>query len=182
MLLVTGFGSIESAVDQRVDDFRFLNDQPVRRRMEGDEFFIAEGYVSIDRLIESGHRLRSVLLSPSRVERFRPHFAMLAEHDVPVFVAERPVMAEIVGFDLHRGVLASAFRRPLPTVAELATSARRLVVLENLNDGENVGAIARAAPASARRTLSKGSGSAIRPCWLRSRAGPRRRRAGNIRR
>lgn len=139
--------AISDAADIRVDDYRFLNDQAVRRRMEGDEYFIAEGYVSIDRLVESGHRLRSVLLSPSRVDRFRPHFDHLNEHGVSVFVAERPVMAQIVGFDLHRGVLASATRKPLPTVAELAETTTRLVVLENLNDGENVGAIARAARA-----------------------------------
>ena len=132
--------------DRRLDDYRSLNDQAFRRRYEGDEIFIVEGYVAIDRLIESGHRVRSVLLAPSRVERFA-HGELLASQSVPVFVADREVMAEVVGFDLHRGVIACAERRPAPTVAELVSTARRLAVLEGLNDNENLGAIARAAKA-----------------------------------
>jgi len=57
------------------------------------------------------------------------------------------VMDRIVGFHLPRGVLVSAYRRSLASVADLAASAKRLVVLEALNDDENVGAIARAARA-----------------------------------
>ena len=57
------------ADDDRLADYHDLNDQTARRKIEGDEFFIAEGYVSIDRLIESGHVLRSVLLPPPRLAR-----------------------------------------------------------------------------------------------------------------
>ena len=132
--------------DPRFDDYRSLNDQSFRRRYEGDEVFVVEGYVAIDRLIESGHPVRSVLLAPSRVERFA-HAESLASLGVPVLVADRDVMAQVVGFDLHRGVVACAERRPAPTVAELVSTARRLAVLEGLNDNENLGAIARAAKA-----------------------------------
>jgi tRNA G18 (ribose-2'-O)-methylase SpoU len=128
-------------------DFRHLNDQAERRRMEGDAFFISEGWMSIDRLIDSGHGFRSVLLSPSRVRRFGPYLARPELAEVPVFVAEAEVMNRIVGFDLPRAVMVSADRRPLATVEELARTATRLVVLEGLNDPENVGAIARAARA-----------------------------------
>ena len=61
---------IDDVADHRLDDYRSLNDQAFRRRYEGDEVFIAEGYVAIERLIESGHGVRSVLLAPSRVDRF----------------------------------------------------------------------------------------------------------------
>lgn len=132
--------------DRRFDDYRSLNDQTFRRRYEGEEIFMVEGYVAIDRLIESGHRVRSVLLAPSRVGRFT-HGELLASQNVPVFVADREVMAAVVGFDLHRGVIACAERRPAATVTELVSTARRLAVLEGLNDNENLGAIARAAKA-----------------------------------
>ena len=56
---------VERSDDPRLDDYRALNDQAFRRRYEGDESFIVEGYVAIDRLIESGHAIRSVLLAPS---------------------------------------------------------------------------------------------------------------------
>ena len=139
--------SVGDADDPRLADFRRLNDQAARRQMEGDEYFLSEGWVSIDRLIDSGHGFRSVLLSPSRVNRFRPFMERPELGGVPVYVAERDVMHDIVGFDLPRAVLVSAFRKPLQSVEHLAATSTRLIVLEALNDDENVGAIARAARA-----------------------------------
>jgi len=138
---------VERADDPRLDDYRALNDQAFRRRYEGDESFIAEGYVAVDRLIESGHEIRSVLLAPSRVERFADNASALAARGVPVYEVDRDVIAAVVGFDLHRGVLASARRRRPLGLEELLRGACRLAVLEGLNDNENLGAIARAAKA-----------------------------------
>ncbi len=142
-----GIITVDDPDDPRLADYRELNNQVVRTAMEGDEFFMAEGYMAIDRLIDSGHRLRSVLLGPTRVKRFVPYLDRPALVGVPVFVAEHDVMERIVGFNLHRGVLASGWRKPYPTVAELASTTSRLAVLEALNDNQNVGAIARAARA-----------------------------------
>jgi len=104
--------------------------------------------VSIDRVIDSGHRLRSVVVTPSRLERLLAGRPEIAQRDVPVFVVDRELLADTVGFDLHRGVVASADRRPVPSVEEIAaSSARRVAVLVGLNDAENVGVIARAARA-----------------------------------
>ena len=139
--------AVSDPADRRLDDYRSLNDQAFRRRYEGDELFIVEGFVAIDRLIESGHTVRSVLLAPSRVERFAHHTESLVAADVPVYVAKRSVIAEMVGFDLHRGVIACAERRSLHGLDELIGGARRIAVLEGLNDNENLGAIARAARA-----------------------------------
>lgn len=139
--------SIGDADDPRVADYRHLNDQAARRAMEGAEFFMSEGWVSIERLLDSGHRFRSALLSPSRVNRFLPFTDRPELEGVPVYVADGPVMDAIVGFHLPRGVLVAANRRPLAAIDHLATTSRRLVVLEALNDDENVGAIARAARA-----------------------------------
>jgi tRNA G18 (ribose-2'-O)-methylase SpoU len=137
---------LSDAGDPRFDDYRSLNDQTFRRRYEGDDIFVVEGYVAIDRLVESGHTVRSVLLAPSRVERFS-HREALASRGIHVFVAARELIAEVVGFDLHRGVVACAERRPAPALGELLATSRRLAVLEGLNDNENLGAIARAAKA-----------------------------------
>lgn len=139
---------IDDPADPRLDDYCLLNDQAARRNREGDEFFIAEGYVSIDRVVDSGHRLRSVLVTPSRVERITDRVPGLADGDTPLYVMTRDLMASAVGFDLHRGVVASAQRRPVLTVADVAASSWNTVaVLEGLNDAENVGVIARAARA-----------------------------------
>lgn len=139
--------TIDDADDPRLADYRRLNDQAARRKMEGDEFFMSEGWKSIDRLIDSGHRFRSALLSPSRVDRFLPFLERPELADVPVYVADEAVMHGIVGFHLPKCVLVSAFRQPLVTIDELAARGSRIVVLEALNDNENVGAIARASRA-----------------------------------
>ena len=144
---VDGVTYLVDPSDPRVDDYRELNSIAVRAEMEGDEFFMGEGYVPIDRMLDSGHRMRSVLLHPKRLKRFIPTMSRPELAGVPVYVAEQEVIAEIVGFNMYRSVLASGFRAPMPTVGDLARSCRRLVVLEALNDDQNVGAIARAARA-----------------------------------
>ncbi|BAN00430.1 TrmH family RNA methyltransferase [Ilumatobacter coccineus] len=139
---------IDDPADPRLDDYCLLNDQAARRNREGDEFFIAEGYVSIDRVVDSGHELRSVLVTPSRVERITERVPGLADGDTPLYVMTRDLMASAVGFDLHRGVVASAQRRPVASIDDVAASNWNTVaVLEGLNDAENVGVIARAARA-----------------------------------
>lgn len=143
---MTGVEQVVEQGDARLDDYRRLNDQRFRRRFEGNTTFVAEGFVAVDRLVESGHEVRSVLLAPSRLDRFT-HLQVMEANGIPVYVAERDVIADVVGFDLHRGVLASAARRPHPPVDDVVDSAARLAVLEGLNDAENLGAIARAARA-----------------------------------
>ena len=139
---------IEDPADPRLGDYALLNKPAVRRQYEADDFFIAEGYVSIDRVVDSGHELRSVIVTPSRVERITERHPQLIDGAVPLYVLRRELLAETVGFDLHRGVVASADRRPVLNTAELAASnAQRIAVLVGLNDAENVGVIARAARA-----------------------------------
>ncbi len=148
---VSGVTYIVDPADPRVDDYRELNSIAVRAEMEvavkGEEYFMGEGYVPIDRMLDSGHRMRSVLLHPKRLTRFVPTMNRPEMVGVPVYVAEQEVIAEIVGFNMYRSCLASGFRAPMPTVGDLASTCRRLVVLEALNDDQNVGAIARASRA-----------------------------------
>lgn len=135
---------ITSADDPRLADYRELKDAAARRRIEGDELFIAEGPTAIERLLASGHRVRSVLVSEAKWERLRE---LLEPLDAPVYVVTVDLLQDIVGFDLHRGAIAAADRRPLPSLDEVLATARRIAVLEGLNDPENLGAIARSARA-----------------------------------
>lgn len=135
---------VPHAEDPRLADYRDLRDTAARRRIEGDEFFIAEGPVAIERMVASGHAVRSVVVSDRKYERLRP---LLDPLDAPTFVVEREVLHDIVGFDLHRGAIAAADRRPHASLGDLMATSRRLAVLEGLNDPENLGAIARSARA-----------------------------------
>jgi tRNA G18 (ribose-2'-O)-methylase SpoU len=135
---------ITSPDDPRVADFVALTDPDGRRIREGGEFFIAEGVTAIERLLESNHRVRSMLLTPQKFDRLAP---LLDDLDAPVYVASKPVMAETVGFALHRGAVAAAQRQTPLTLEETLSTVRRVAVLEGLNDPENLGAIARSARA-----------------------------------
>jgi tRNA G18 (ribose-2'-O)-methylase SpoU len=135
---------IDDPSDPRLADYVELADPTARRRRERDELFVVEGVTAIERLLGSGHRVRSVLVTPQAHARFAGRLDRL---DVPVYVAPKAVLAATVGFNLHRGAVASAERRPLPSIADAIRTARRVAVLEGLNDAENLGAIARSARA-----------------------------------
>jgi tRNA G18 (ribose-2'-O)-methylase SpoU len=135
---------IEDPADPRLADYVALNDVVARRGRESDEFFIAEGPVAIERLLLSDHHVRSVLVSSQKFERLAP---LLQELREPVYVASTAVLKAVVGFDIHRGAVASAHRKPLPTLDVVVTNSRRIAVLEGLNDPENLGLIARSARA-----------------------------------
>ena len=128
--------------DPRLADYRQLNDPAARRRIEGDELFVAEGPVAVERLLASGHRVRSVLLSHDKHARMADLVA-----GTTTYVVARDLLRQIVGFDLHRGAIAAADRQPLPALAEVLATSQRIAVLEGLNDPENLGAIARSARA-----------------------------------
>lgn len=135
---------VEDPDDPRLSDFLALNDAELRRRIEGDRCFVAEGLTVVRRLLVSPHRVRAVLVTPNRLAALAPE---LERCPAPVYVADREVLAAVAGFDLHRGVVASADRPGPPDLADVLRSARALAVLEGLNDSENLGAIARSARA-----------------------------------
>ncbi len=140
---------IDDAADPRVADYVGLKDAALRRWREepgagGPGLFIAEGSLVVRRLLASSYRLRSVLLTP---QRYGPLAPDLADAAAPVYLAGQDVMNAVAGFDIHRGVLASAERRPLPQPPELLVAATRVVVLEDINDHENLGVIFRNAAA-----------------------------------
>jgi tRNA G18 (ribose-2'-O)-methylase SpoU len=131
--------TIDSADDPRIDDYRGL-----KGREESGEYLIAESELVVRRLLTSDHRPRSFLLSPRRYEGLR---AVVDASGAPVYLADPDVMKAIAGYAVHRGVLASADRRPAPGLVAVLTTARRILVLEGSNDTENIGAIARSARA-----------------------------------
>lgn len=124
--------------DPRLADFRHLTDANVRPDRRG--VVIAEGVNVVERLLGSRYPLRAVLGVPDRVARF----AGLA---APVYVADKWLLSEVIGFRLTRGVLAAASRTMLPIVPDLLRTSRRLAIVEGLNDAENLGALFRNAAA-----------------------------------
>ena len=108
----------------------------------GDGLFMAEGALVVRALVESGHRVVSVLCTPGRLEGMADVLATLPG-GTPVLVASRGAIEQIVGFDLHRGILALGERVSPPTADDLIARARLLVVCEDLANHDNTGAIFR---------------------------------------
>jgi tRNA G18 (ribose-2'-O)-methylase SpoU len=134
--------------DERLRDYTALTDVALRRRREPAEgLYIAESTTVIRRALAAGHRPRSFLMAP-RWLRACPDVVAAAERaGVPVFVAPEPVLAELTGFHLHRGALAAMQRPVLPPLEALLDGARRVVVLEDVVDHTNVGAVFRSSAA-----------------------------------
>jgi tRNA G18 (ribose-2'-O)-methylase SpoU len=137
---------ISSAGDQRLADYTRLTDVGLRTHLEAEHgLFIAEGTKVITRAVAAGYPVRSVLLADSRLADL-PAFG-LEDSGAPVYVVPDGVAERLTGYRVHRGALASLSRKPLPTVREAIKDANRIVVLEDLVDHGNVGAIYRCAAA-----------------------------------
>ena len=134
---------VDSADDERIGDYRALTDVELRTKWEPPSgLFIAEGELVIRRALRAGYALRSVLVDEKRVDQFAD-----LPGDAVVYAATPPVLESITGFHVHRGVLASFHRRPLPSLSDLLEGAHRLAVLEGLNTHTNMGALFRSAAA-----------------------------------
>jgi tRNA G18 (ribose-2'-O)-methylase SpoU len=136
---------VDDPDDPRLADYRSLTDVALRTRVEPPlGLFIAEGALVIERALAAGYLLRSVLVSPRWLERTA---AAIDGADAPVYVGSEDLLAQITGFHVHRGALAAVHRRSTPTLDELVATSSRLVVLEDLVNHTNLGAIFRAAAA-----------------------------------
>jgi tRNA G18 (ribose-2'-O)-methylase SpoU len=141
--------TVDDPSDARLADYVGLRDPELRRRVEapgsGAGIFIGEGLTVLARLLDSPYPVRSILVTPARLPRVLP--LLRDRQDVPTLVAQPAVVQAVAGFDLHRGVVASAARLPPCQPEELLARSRTIAVLEGLNDHENLGAIARSARA-----------------------------------
>ncbi|MET7285844.1 RNA methyltransferase [Streptomyces sp. NPDC005573] len=137
--------TIEDPEDPRLGDYTDLTDVELRRRREPAEgLFIAEGEKVIRRAADAGYAMRSMLLTAKWADVMRDVIAGLS---VPVYVVSPELAERVTGYHVHRGALASMARKPLPTTSEVLRSARRVAVMEAVNDHTNIGAIFRSAAA-----------------------------------
>lgn len=139
---------IDAADDPRVRDYFSLTDVALRRVLEPREgLYIAESSKVIDRALNAGHRMRSMLMASRWLDDMTDLVAQCSAVGIPVFVAPAPVIEAMTGYHLHRGALAAMHRPVEGDPAELVANARRVVVLEDLVDHTNVGAVFRSAAA-----------------------------------
>jgi len=136
-------------VPELLADYRDLTDSALRRVSEPSEgLYIAESLTILGRALDAGHHPRSVLTSPKWLE---PLQEVLTGHQVPnglpVIVGDDATLETVTGFHVHRGTLASMNRPELPDVPALLDGAHTVVVLEDIVDHTNVGALFRSVAA-----------------------------------
>ncbi|MEQ2520111.1 RNA methyltransferase [Ruthenibacterium sp. CLA-JM-H11] len=127
--------------------FARLTEAQLRSRMEPEKgIFIAESPKVIELALDAGCQPLALLMERSKADG--PARELICRcADVPLYTADREILAGLTGFALTRGVLC-AMRRPQPrTMEEVCRGARRLAILEGIVDATNVGAIFRSAAA-----------------------------------
>ncbi|MGB0111841.1 MAG: RNA methyltransferase [Ilumatobacteraceae bacterium] len=136
---------IEDPDDPRFRQFRLkergLASRADKRDDAGAGMFLAEGDLVVERAIESGCRPVAALVDIERI----PDVANRI--DCPVYGGGERVRQVVSGLGVPSAILALFHRPPRPTVAELAATARRLVVVEAVDNPSNIGAIIRNAAA-----------------------------------
>jgi tRNA G18 (ribose-2'-O)-methylase SpoU len=137
---------IADPADPRLTDFRDLTDVALRRVLEPDGgLYIAESAKVIGRALGAGHRPRSVLVQEKWLDEVS---ALLRDHnETPVYVVDADVAESLTGYAVHRGALAAMHRPVLRPVVEVVSDARTVVVLDDIIDHTNVGAVFRSAAA-----------------------------------
>lgn len=133
--------------DPALDVYARLNENQLINRHEPEKgLFIAESPKVIERALDAGCVPVSLLLE-------RKHITGQAKEviarcgNVPIYTAEFDVLTKLTGFQLTRGVLCAMLRPKLPSIQEVCDNARRIVVLENVMNPTNIGAIFRSAAA-----------------------------------
>jgi tRNA G18 (ribose-2'-O)-methylase SpoU len=130
--------------DPRIAAYRAVRERDVVGR---EERFVAEGEVVLRLLLGAcrRHRVESALIAESRLPALADLLRALPR-EAPLFVASQEVMDAIVGFHIHRGVLAIGRRADAQNAATLlsALPAEALVVaLVGVSNHDNVGGVFR---------------------------------------
>jgi tRNA G18 (ribose-2'-O)-methylase SpoU len=146
-LAVPILAPITDPADPRLEPFRSVRERDLKR---DDGLFVVEGEVVLRAMLAAGRfKPVALFLSETRARALADVIAALPP-DGAVHVATPDVMAEVVGFPLHRGVLALAPRpAPEPLRDALARLPARALVLVcvGIANHDNAGALMRNAAA-----------------------------------
>lgn len=129
--------------DTALADFGRATDVLLKNGRGPHGLYIAESALVLERALAAGHRPRAVLALGGTVEEA----VALVGDGVPVYSGLDDLITELTGYHLHRGLIAAMERPSLPDPSALLDGARRVVVLENVVDPTNVGAIFRSVTA-----------------------------------
>lgn len=127
--------------------FSKLTEAQLRNKLEPEKgIFIAESPKVINVALNEGFAPISLLMERKHIEGQAKDILEKCG-DIPVYTADRDVLAALTGYELTRGILCAMRRPALPTASDLCENTRRVCVLEGVVDTTNIGAIFRSAAA-----------------------------------
>lgn len=138
---------ITDFLDPQLDIYARLSENQLLNRCDPQNgIFIAESPKVIERALDAGCIPISFLTEDRHLENQALPFLERCP-DIPFFSAPFEVLTQLTGFALTRGMLCAMKRPKLPSVEELCQASSRLVILENIMNPTNIGAIFRSAAA-----------------------------------
>ena len=138
---ITDFTAPELDVYARLTEAQLLNREEPAKGM-----FIAESPKVIERALDAGCQPVSLLMERKHIDGQAKEVIERCG-DIPVYTSDLDILTKLTGFQLTRGVLCAMRRPQLKSVEETVKDARRIVILENVMNPTNVGAIFRSAAA-----------------------------------
>ena len=139
---------IQDFSDPALDLYARLTENQLLNRADPENaLFIAESPLVIGRALDTHCEPVSFLMERQHIDGKGREILARCCKDIPVYTAEGSVLAQLTGFHLTRGMLCAMRRPKLPTVEAVCRNARRIVVLENVMNPTNIGAIFRSAAA-----------------------------------
>ena len=133
--------------DPALDVYARLTEAQLMNRFEpAKAMFIAESPKVIHRALDGGYEPVSMLMERKDIDGSAAEIIARCP-EIPVYTADEELLCNLTGYHLTRGVLCAMKRPPLPTLAETIGNARRVAVLDNVQNPTNVGAILRSAAA-----------------------------------
>ena len=138
---------IEDFLAPGPDVYANLTERELRNSYEKKGgIFIAESPNVIDRALKAGYEPISFLMEEKHITGDAAFLIEQCPH-IPVYTASRKLLEQLTGFKLTRGVLCAFKRKEPETFDKVCENAKRVVVLENIADSSNLGAIFRSAAA-----------------------------------
>lgn len=134
--------------DPALDVYARLTENQLLNRADPDNaLFVAESPLVIGRALDAGCEPVSFLMERQHTQGKGREILARCCQDIPVYTADESVLTQLTGFHLTRGMLCAMRRPKLRSVEDVCRNARRLVVLENVMNPTNIGAIFRSAAA-----------------------------------
>ncbi len=138
---------IDSLTHLGVEVFSSLTEAQLRNRIDPEKgIFIAESPKVIRVAMASGCEPLALLCERKHITGDAADIIARC-NDIPVYTGSRDLLASLTGYTLTRGVLCAMRRPKKPSVSEICREARRVVVIDNVVDTTNIGAIFRSAAA-----------------------------------